>query len=252
MLDQFALVTDRASVRQKYGLPPDKPVVLFMSLKMAVPEPWRTFVWGSSWRAVREAMRRQPAAAVRMAGEIATGLFDRLCRGSGYRRLIESVRRFCEASGAVLVVKSRGKNEDPAFLRELTRYAFFLDDNVFPCTSIELMAVADLCIHFQSGAVLEAAFCGVPSISIRVPQTHLEKVPAFQESFGGAPGTLQNFEGVVWSSDRRVAERLLEGRKLADFAVDPNARRAYVEKYLGFGDTRSSQRVLDVIERGAG
>jgi hypothetical protein len=53
----------------------------------------------------------------------------------------------------------------------------------------------------------------------------------------------------VWSSDRRAAERLLEGRKLADFAVNPDTRRAYVEKYLGFDDTRSSQRVLDVIER---
>ena len=249
MMDQLALVTDRAAVRRKYGLPSDKPVVLFMSLKMAVPEPWRTFVWGSSWRARWEALGRRPAAAVRMAGEIAIGLFDRLCRGSGYRRLIESVRRFCEASGAVLVVKSREKNEDPPFLRELTPYTFFLDDDVFPYTSMELMAVADLCIHFQSGAVLEAAFCGVPSISIRVPQSHLEGVPAFQENFGGASGTLQNFEGVVWSSDRRTAERLLEGRKLADFAVNPDTRRAYVEKYLGFDDTRSSQRVLDVIER---
>ena len=31
------------------------------------------------------------------------------------------------------------------------------DDAVYPYTSIQLMAVADLCIHFQSGAVLEAA-----------------------------------------------------------------------------------------------
>ena len=248
MMDQLALVTDRASVRRKYRLPPDKPIVLFMSLKMAVPEPWRTFVWGSPWRAVREALRRQPAAAVRMAGEIATGLVDRLCRGSGYRRLIESVRRFCEASGAVLVVKSREKNEDPPFLRELTPYTF-LDDNVFPYTSIELMAVADLCIHFQSGAVLEAAFCGVPSLSIKVPPPYERDLPAYQETWGAEPGTLQNFEGVVWSVDVRKAADFLRGRKLGDFRVDSEARRAYVKKYLGFGDTRSSQRVLDVIER---
>jgi hypothetical protein len=251
MMDQLALVTDRASVRRKYGLPPDKPVVLFMSLKMAVPEPWRTFVWGSSWRGVREALRRQPAAAVRMAGEIATGLVDRLCRGSGYRRLIESVRRFCADNGAVLVVKSREKNADPPFLARLADVFVKKDEDVFPYNSMELMAISSLCIHFQSGAVLEAAFCGAPSISIRVPQSHLAGVTAFQESFGGMLGTLQNFEGVVWSSDRREAERLLEGRTLADFGVNPDARRAYVEKYLGFGDTRSSQRVLDVIERGA-
>jgi hypothetical protein len=251
MMDQLALVTDRASVRRKYGLLPDKPVVLFMSLKMAVPEPWRTMVWGNPWRAVREAVRRQPGAAVRMTGEIATGLVDRLCHGSGYRRLIESVRRFCEASGAVLVVKSREKNEDPPFLRQITPHTFFLDDNVFPYTSIELMAVADLCIHFQSGAVLEAAFCGVPSLSIKVPPPYERDLPAYQETWGAEPGSLQNFEGVVWSVDVRKAADFLRVRKLGDFRVDSEARRAYVERYLGFGDTRSSQRVLDVIERGA-
>jgi hypothetical protein len=54
MLDQLALV-DRAAVRRKYGLAPDRPVVLLMSLKMAVPEPHRRLTWAGGWRGWRAA-----------------------------------------------------------------------------------------------------------------------------------------------------------------------------------------------------
>jgi hypothetical protein len=53
MLDQLARV-DRAAVRRKYSLR-DGPVVLFMSLKMAVPEPFRRLVWAGGWRGFRAA-----------------------------------------------------------------------------------------------------------------------------------------------------------------------------------------------------
>ena len=118
---------------------------------------------------------------------------------------------------------------------------------MFPYTSIELMAVADLCVHFQSGAVLEAALAGVPSLSIRVPQTHLEGYASFQEVFGAKPGSMQNFPGLVWSMDAAEATRRLATAGLADFRVDGGARRRYIETFLGFDDTQSSGRLLDVI-----
>lgn len=244
MMDQLALVTDRASVRRKYGLPPDKPVVLFMSLKMAVPEPWRQLVWGRGWwrwRAARAGRQGRPAWADEIKSQ----------KGQGYLLLVESIRRFCRQNDALLVVKSRTKNADPPFLARLADVFVEKDEDVFPYNSMELMAVADLCVHFQSGAVLEAAFCGVPSLSIKVPPPYERDLPAYQETWGAEPGSLQNFEGVVWSVDARKAADFLRERKLGDFRVDREARRAYVEKYLGFDDTRSSQRVLDVIERGA-
>jgi hypothetical protein len=44
---------------------------------------------------------------------------------------------------------------------------------------------------------------------------------------------------------------MLAERKLDAFTVSAEAKAAYVERYLGFRDTRSSERVLDVIERRA-
>lgn len=241
MLDQLALV-DRAAVRRRLGLAPDRPVVLLMSLKMAVPEPWRRHVWGGGPRLAR------------MARAVASGqggLVPAIWKGNGYRRLVMSLRDFCRRTGAVFVVKSRTKNRDPRFLR--TRADLFVegDEGVFPYTSIELMAIADLCVHFQSGAVLEAVRAGVPSISVRVPQSHLEEYSGHQKIFGNEEGSLQRWAGVVWSMEHDEAPMRLTGRTLADFKIDPEARRRYIERFVGFDDARASERVLDVIERRA-
>jgi hypothetical protein len=240
MLDQLGVV-DRAAVRKRYGLD-GRPVVLFLSLKMLVPNLWRRLVWGEGPRALRAAR----ALATGHAGWV-----PEILRGLGYRELVEGVRRLCARTGAALVVKSREKNGDPAFLR---RHAdvFVFDEGVYPYTSMELMAVADLCLHFQSAGVLEAAFAGVPSLSVKVSQEHLRDYPTYDEFYTARPDTLQNFPGVVWSVTPDEAVARLDAASLDDLRVDPGRRQAYVEQFVGFDDTSSSARTLDVIEGRAG
>jgi hypothetical protein len=238
MLDQLALV-DRDAVRRRFGIAPGRPVVLLMSLKMAVPEPYRRLVWGDGPRMLRIA---------RAAASGQRHLVPEIWKGNGYRDLVEAIRDFCRRSGAVLVVKSREKNRDPRFLRRAADVFVESDEAVYPYTSIELMAIADLCVHFQSGAALEAAAASVPSLSVKVPQTHLHDYPGHEQVFGGGEGTLQKFAGVVWGVGHAEAPDRLRGRALADFKMDPEARRRYVERFVGGDDGRSSHRVLDVIE----
>ena len=238
MLDQLAVV-DRAAIRKRYGIGPDQPVVLFMSLKMAVPDAWRRLVWGAGPRGWR-ALKALATGHARWVLEI--------LRGNGYTALVEALAGFCQRTGAALVVKSREKNADPRFLRRVAD-VFLYDEDVYPYTSIELMSIADLCVHFQSGAVLEAAFAGVPSLSIAVSQEHLRQYSSFDEVYGGRPGSLQNFPGVVWHADPSSAIDRLRGASLGDFRLDADAHRRYVDKFLGFADTGSSVRVLTAIER---
>jgi len=242
MLDQRAVV-DRAAVRKRYDLD-DRPVVLLLSLKMNVGDPPRWLAWGDGgrWRrAARALAQRRVAWRRRLAWA------RRAPRGNEHRGLVQALRRFCDANGAALVVKSREKNGDPAFLRRAAD-AFIVDESVYPYTSMELMSIADLCVHFQSAGVLEAAFAGVASLSVRVGQDHLRAYPTFDEFYGARPGSLQNFAGVVWSVTQAEAIERLGRARLGDFRLDPPARRAYVEKFVGVDDTRASQRVLDVIE----
>lgn len=238
MLDQLAIV-DRDGTRRRLGIAAGRPVVLLMSLKMAVPEPYRRYVW------------RDGSAFTRMARATAhgqIGLFPDIWRGNAYRELVEAAHAFCRRNGAVLLVKSREKNRDPRFLRRSADVFVESDDAVYPYTSIELMAIADLCVHFQSGAVLEAAAASVPSLSVKAPQSHLQNYPGHEEIFGGRDGSLQNFAGVVWSVEAAEAADRFAGSGLAEFKIDPEARRRYLDRFVGEADGRSSHRVLDVIE----
>jgi hypothetical protein len=178
-------------------------------------------------------------------------LVPEIMAGNPHRDLAKAVQGFCRRNRAVLVVKSREKNRDPRFIWRMADVLVKSDDEVFPYSSIQLMAIADLCIHFQSGAVLEAAFCGVPSLSVKVPPPFPRDNPAFEELWDAKPHSFQNWEGIVWSADLHAAAALLARRTLDNFAVQPAARRDYIERYIGFGDTRSSERVLEVIERRA-
>jgi hypothetical protein len=236
MLDQLAAV-DRAAVRKRYGLA-ERPVVLFLSLKMMVGTPPRWLLWGDGGRWLRAAR----ALALRRPEWVRL-----IPAANDYRDLVLAVRRFCDRTGAALIVKSREKNGDPTYLRRLAD-AFVLDEEVYPYTSMELMAIADLCLHFQSAGVLEAAFAGVPSLSVRVSQEHLRSYATYDEFYGARPGSLQNYPGVVWSASAPEAVAQLGRSALADFRVNAGQRRAYVEQFVGFDDTRSSERALDVIE----
>jgi hypothetical protein len=249
MNDQLALV-DREAVRRRFHVAPGQPVVVFMSLKMLAPDRlrrrlmWgpspRQLIWGSSPRLVRaiEAPLRGRADLVPV-----------ILRGNEYRDLVGAVYQFCHKTGAAFIVKSRKKNKDPGFL-ESSADEFVYDDDVYPYTSIELMSIASLCIHFQSGAVLEAAAAKVPSLSIRVSQEHLRafSITTFDDAYGGQEGSLQNFPGIVWSHNIEAATDRLRSASLADFKVDAEARKRYVEKFLGFDDLRASVRVMERIE----
>jgi len=239
MLDQLTLV-DRAAVRRRLGIAAGRPVVLLMSLKMGVPEPYRRHVWRSGSRLTRAVVATASGHA---------GLLPEIWKGNGYRALVDATREFSRRSGAALVVKSREKNRDPRFLRASADVFVESDEAVYPYTSIELMAIAGLCVHFQSGAALEAVAAAVPSLSVKVPQSHLRAYPGHEEVFGGREGTLQNFAGVVWGVGHEDAPARLRGRTLADFTMDPEARRRYLERFVGADDGRCSHRVLDVIER---
>lgn len=245
MTDQLARV-DRALVRERYSLAGTRPVVLLMSLKMTV-DPWRELVWGNPWHGIR-LLRHAPARRA-LARGVATWSRE-LSRGNAYRRLVAAARAFADHAGAALVVKTRAKNEDPPFLRA-SADVMVEDEAMYPYTSIELMAVADLCIHFQSGAVLEAALAGVPSLSVAVPQHHLLEFTddsVLTEVYGSQPGSFQHWDGLVWSADLASATGRLARGTLADFRIDPGARRAYIEKFLGFDDTSASIRVLEIVE----
>lgn len=238
-LDQFRDL-DPAEIRRHWQIPAGKPVVAFLPypFQSNAKTPWSRWVFAGrprGWRRLR----------LRLAGE--QRLESQLLRGWDDLAMTRAVRRFCEANDAYLLVKARAKDPVPAYLRRVADRVVY-DDGHYPATILRVLGVADLCVHFYSATVLEAAGCGVPGLSICPELPDMGISLAWQPwVFSREEGSAFQFRGVAETMAVGEAIETLPRKRLAEFALDRDAREAYVAKYLGFGDGRSSMRLLDAV-----
>jgi hypothetical protein len=232
---------DPDEVRRRLGLPRDRPIVLYLSfpLRSNPPTFWLRGVFTPSTR-LGQAARTLLARRTEYWPDVRDGLND--------RRLVEAVRRFCDRTGAALVMKSRLKDPIPRYALRRADRAFY-DLSHYPATILELLSVASLCVHAYSTTVLEAGYCGVPSLCL-APTDAAMGQPAFASEFvhNLKPGWIYNWPGVAYCVPLREAYDGFGRWSLADFPLDRRARGDYVERFLGFDDGRSSGRLLDLAE----
>ncbi len=233
---------DGAEVRRRLGLPADRPVVLYLPFPLwsNVRAPWLRNVHRPSSR-IAQGLRT-------LIGGPHEYWMD-VSRGRNDRRIVEAMRAFCDANGALLVMKARRKDPVPRYAARLADRVLY-DLSYYPPTILELLSVTALCVHFYSTAVLEAAFASVPSLCLAPRASELGPASfGFAFVHNGEPGGIYNAPGVAYWRPLAEAFDGLAGWKLGDFPFDPEARRAYVERFLGWGDGRSSARLLDLVER---
>lgn len=229
---------DPDEVRRRLGLPPRQPVVLYLPFPLhSNPATfWLRRVFTPSTRlgqAIRIALARRPE------------YWEHARMGWNDRRLVQGVRAFCDRAGAALVMKSRLKDPIPRYARRLADRVLY-DPSHYPPTILELLSIASFCVHAYSTAVFEAAYCEVPSLCL-APATPDMGLPAHVHELvhNGALGGIYNWPGTAYCVPLRDAFEGLRRWGLADFPLDPGARKRYVERFLGFDDGRSSGRLLD-------
>ena len=230
---------DPEEVRHRLGLPRDRPIVLYLSFPLASNPP--TF-WLRGVFTPRT--RLGMAARVLLGGR--TEYWPDVRQSQNDRRLVGAVRGFCDRAGAALVIKSRRKDPIPRYARRRADLALY-DLCHYPPTILELLSVASLCIHAYSTTALEAAYCGVPSLCLAPTDAAMDR-PAFASELvhNLKPGWIFNWPGVAYGVPLREAFDGLARWSLDDFPLDPGARAEYVERLLGFDDSRSSERLLDL------
>lgn len=236
---------DAEEVRRRLGLPADRPVVLYLPypVKSNPPTFWLRHVYGPSNR-LRRALAVAAARQRRYWPHIARDWHD--------RRLVETVRRFCDANDAVLIVKSREKDPVPRHTARVADRVLY-DPCHYPPTILELLSVASLCVHFFSSAAYEAVFMGVPSLCLAPEGADMGLSSLWtRELFHAREGGSYNVPGASYALSLPAAYDTLADRSLKDFPLDPIARAQYVRTFLGFDDTRSSERVLDLVQAEVG
>jgi hypothetical protein len=232
---------DTQAVRARLGLERGRPLVLYIPFPFASNP--RTF-----W--VREVYGRSSALWSRLAIALAgrREYASHVARRWNDRSVVAAVRAFCDRNGAALIVKARAKDPVPRYLARAADRVFY-DASYYPATILELMKASSLCLHFFSTVAYEAAYAEVPSVCIAPHADDLGFPGSWQAWFLNLDmGGSFNFPGVVYP--RRLGE-FLDGfatTRLADYPLDPVARSQYIEKFIGFDDGKSSDRVLDAVQ----
>jgi len=232
---------DAAAVRARLGLEPERPVVLYIPFPFkSNPDPfWVRHVYGGGSDTLRR-LRVWWRGDARYREHAARGLTD--------RGTVEAVRAFCDANGAALVVKAREKDPVPRYLASQADRVLY-DEAYYPATILELLRVSSLCLHFFSTVAYEAAYAGVPSLCVAPDLEDLGFPPMWREWFLNLDeGNSWNFPGVIYPVTLEEVVRELPRRRIADFPLEPAARAQYVERFVGFDDGKSSDRVLDVLQ----
>ena len=113
----------------------------------------------------------------------------------------------------------------------------------------ELLTVSGICLSYFSFSVVTSVFAGVYHLSAKIPP---ETLVDDQERywFSAKKNSLYLYEGVcdAWPIDKVINE--LPGISLNNFRVNPQARKEYVRKFIGYDDYDSSKRILDELQRG--
>jgi hypothetical protein len=232
---------DPIDVRRRLGLDPARPVVLYC------PFPFRsnprTF-WTRHVFGARSALHGRLAIRLGRRPEYRSHVERHL----DDRSVVRAVRAFCDRNGAALVVKARVKDPVPRYLGRCADRVLY-DEHYYPATILELLRVSALCLHFFSTVAYEAVYAGVPSICIAPDADDLGFPPLLREWFlSTAPGSSFNTRGAVYLLGLEDLVSGFPGKRLSDFPLDPVARAQYVDKFIGFDDGKSSDRVLDAVQ----
>lgn len=270
---------DRDAIRIKLGLPPGKKIVTVFAFETNFTY-WsqRIFLESRLWKRLW---------SVLIAPFSFPGIFSKIGKAKIWQMLGRSIRErpewlwqsltsaseletmrairiFCDRNDALLVLKARRKHNLSPHHHELSDIVLEEDREYLPSTSFQVLSVSDLMITLYSTAAVEAATCGVPTLNLVPPKNvlytrdqcdlmFLHKAPDFNKAnlrfYQHNSGGVFNFPGVVESWTVNEAVKRLPTAKLGDFKLDPEARKAYMLKYVAPAAGPSAERILDQVER---
>jgi hypothetical protein len=244
MLDQIGLA-DKGEVKKRLGIPSEKRVVVFFAPEITKETRWRHYIWGESKRLKR---------IWRILGEGQWGYFFDGLFAPTMQEMASALKEFCTKNNGWLVVKSRLKQ---AKIPELEAQAdLFLggDDQYYPIfVGYELLSIADLSIAVMSMAVPESVAAGVPVVNIAIPfreyqfarqSSTAEERRYFERTMNLNKPSPFNFSGAVINVKPTKLVSWLQRKSLSDISFDSNARKEYVDYFLGVGKESSSARIL--------
>jgi hypothetical protein len=234
---------DAAAVRQRWGIPRDQPVVVLLPFPQGVG---RDTFWPKRICA-------EPSRLKQLANIVVYRRFEYwpdVWQGWNDRRVVSALRRFCDRSGAFLLVKSRQKTPVPSYTEALADRCVY-DDSFYPATVLEALSIASLSVSYYSNSVFESVSLGVPHLCITYTAEDYNGAAShvFSRFYTPEEGSAFQFRGVstAWSIPETLQR--LPAATLRDFAMEADSRARYVEKFLTHDAGDGGVRTIAAIEQ---
>lgn len=234
---------NRRTILEKYGLPKDKKIIVYL------PFPWRVpfCVWS-------HIIYKPQNKIVKLTRLLLHGAIDKIpevwySQTADDLQVAKSIRQFADRNNAFFLVKARLKNKIPSYLKKLADKVIY-DESYYPYTIMELMFVAHLCVHFYSDAVKESVVSDTPCICLGPTgrkdwMCYAERF--FMDEFSPDPGSYYNFDGVVYNETVDDFAANFSQKNFDNYSFDMENKDRFVEKFLGYSDLRSSERIYNHI-----
>lgn len=242
---------DKQEVRKKWSIPKDKKVVLFLPFPFnsSIDKYWTRFVFGMNFPFWQKIILRILKILRKISNQDFQRFLNQVHLRENDKRLTMALKKFCDKNNAMLIVKCRKKDPPKRYLRKVADKTLF-DENFYPSTIMECMAVSDICFNFYSTAAIEAASSGVVNVCIAPEvsdwkdiQTSMWKVILSMEK------DYFDFEGVSYLRTISGLIKDLPNLALTDFPMDDKKRLSYLEKFAGNDLDNPSEKIISEIEK---
>ena len=235
---------EACSIREKYGIPKGKKVLVLF------PFPWRLPF--SIWTHVIYKPQPYLFKLFRLILNGAFTYLPDLKRGIHDLKLSEIIRQFAVKNDAYFVVKGRLKNKIPGYLKRLADKVF-LDESFYPFTTLELLYIADLSISFYSAAIMESVLARTPTLCLSPKRDMFwpgYDDRHFMPAFSPSPGSFYHSYGAVYYETVDNFISSFHGKTFEDFEPDKNKMGEFITKFFGFKDWNACDRIYeDLIRR---
>ena len=163
--------------------------------------------------------------------------------------VIQSIRTFCDNNNLLLVVKPK-----PNFpiAEEVYKCAdmFISDDESqkYPSKLQELISVSRVVLGYHTTASSETVFGGAYHINLECPISLWGNNKARWQNHHVEEGGRNNFSGIV--TNMKISEFLKKFAKMSlqDFCINIEAKKSYLDKFLGNGNPTAAEKFCDVLE----
>lgn len=261
--DSFADVGNPELVRNKYGIPKGKKILLYL------PFPYQNWNPKSAWerafaglgmntlttkKGFLDHKKKKPFFKKILSDvkDVSFILRDPEAfawwrRGITEDRAFKAIKEFARRNDLFLVIKPRLKFPISEYIKKNADLFVFDDETQNnPPVLKELLSLASLAVSYYSLSVLSAAFVSVYHLNIITSDSFFpdEKGRYF---FPDKAPSVFNYPGVSRSLTAQEVISKIASMDLKDFVIDKDRRAEYVKDYIGFDDYNSSKRIFDLL-----